>query len=496
VLRLLTAMKLLHVYLLFSNEITAMLVLLTHITGIDNGLYFEVSIYFFLFAQRTSAVITFRIAVWYQTITVFEYLFVVMVPSSVEETLVHTSRTTKSSEVQLADATQLPSTSASAGIHENITQWPSTSSMVDLEEAAVSDLELTTPLPSTKSSLAAGVSQVPVTSITADSFPNTFVVASSLALKAIVDDHVLSVADSVHGSRLVAVAQTLLQHSTSVVQCCPFIFSSFKDLFVNKNFISASDKDCLTVKVQQLRLAKPALTEFTTFVLSHEPSADEQIIKMLHQVWLRHMINELLLVIVDLNHFVSPVATLPQPLTYNDQCILYYVSGYLARKLCAACLRHRNLKSLFTFAQTLSSKGAESGHFVDSFNRWVSKQSRGGLLFPKPNFYLFVRELDSMYRQGQQTAGTTLESRIAIQSRMLESFMANYYWMKLVKQAEANAADTNPALHYIVSLFITVKGFAVAKKERQKLSLGPGKTVTEPKSKSLRGGLKKKSELT
>jgi len=64
-------------------------------------------------------------------------------------------------------------------------------------------------------------------------------------------------------------------------------------------------------------LAKPALTEFTTFVLSHESSADEQILKML---------TELLLVIVDLNHFIPPAATLPQPLTYNDQCIQYYVS--------------------------------------------------------------------------------------------------------------------------------------------------------------------------
>jgi len=197
--------------------------------------------------QEREFSITFRIAVHYQTITVFEYLFVVMVPSSLEATSVHTSHllSTKSSEVQLAEATQLPSTSASVGIPEYITQWPSTSSMVDLEEAtqmsskcvSVSDVEHTTPLPSTKSSLTAGVSQVPMTNMTADSFPNTFVVASSFAMKAIVDDHVLSDADSVHGSRLVAVAaQTLLQHSTSVVQCCPFKFSSFKDLFVNKIF--------------------------------------------------------------------------------------------------------------------------------------------------------------------------------------------------------------------------------------------------------------------
>jgi hypothetical protein len=73
---------------------------------------------------------------------------------------------------------------------------------------------------------------------------------------------------------------------------------------------------------------------------------------------------------------------------------------------------------------------------------------------------------------------------------MLNSFMVNYYWHKFVTLAALELAACKPALKHIIWLFITVKGFAITRKLRQQLKAQSEKTK-EPKSSSLRGGLKK-----
>ena len=65
---------------------------------------------------------------------------------------------------------------------------------------------------------------------------------------------------------------------------------------------------------------------------------------------------------------------------------------------------------------------------------------------------------------------------------ILDSYLVKHYFVKLVQTFPDR--DCNILLNYIVKLFVTVKGFAVAKRARSIL-------CSKSKSNSLRGGLKK-----
>ena len=71
---------------------------------------------------------------------------------------------------------------------------------------------------------------------------------------------------------------------------------------------------------------------------------------------------------------------------------------------------------------------------------------------------------------------------------MLDAFMVKYYWNKIIALAHEQEADSLPVLDYLICLFITIKGFAIARKERDRLTKC---NKNSKMSKSLRGKLKK-----
>ena len=79
-----------------------------------------------------------------------------------------------------------------------------------------------------------------------------------------------------------------------------------------------------------------------------------------------------------------------------------------------------------------------------------------------------------------------------VKAAMKESFMVKHYWPNILALTRVQQVVSQPVFEYIVSLFITVKGFAMARKEHDKLSAAAAKKKqnTVAKSSSLRKNLK------
>jgi hypothetical protein len=124
--------------------------------------------------------------------------------------------------------------------------------------------------------------------------------------------------------------------------------------------------------------------------------------------------------------------------------------------------------------------------------KWTEKQSRGGLLFPTSDFYLLVREFDCVYRKVVETSplhwSITSSNKLILLSEMFDSFMVKFYWNKILSRTHMTEQRSLPVLDYLINLFITIKGFSVARKEKNRLT----KKVANKfkKSKSMRGNLK------
>lgn len=111
-----------------------------------------------------------------------------------------------------------------------------------------------------------------------------------------------------------------------------------------------------------------------------------------------------------------------------------------------------------------------------------------------PNFYLMVREFDRIFRQffSRRAINCTKIEKSSLKSQILQAHMVGYYWDKLVDSAHKNESSCLPVLEYLINLFVNIKGFAVARKEKEKLKSKCKPKAPEKGSVSLRGAVKRK----
>ena len=321
------------------------------------------------------------------------------------------------------------------------------------------------------------------------SFHRMFEAANRAAFSSIVSDTKLNL--SPMSQTVLITAHRLLPHcdelcnNDNVINC-------LRGVFVGRTLNSESDRRSLISSIHLLRSSSDAAAAFQLFVRHFDPAADVHVSTMLLQVWLRRVTTEMLRM---LNVTCTGESSGPEPLTCTDQEVLFYVTGYIVRKLTSSAPRYKKLKHLHGLLQCLYTKEAkQSGHFVEMYNKWVCKQSRGGLSFSIPDVYLLVRELDGIFRNWfiQQGVRVDLIDKRRLQAEMLHSFMVRHYWNKVLNIAHTDSKTAQLVLNYIVTLFITVKAFSVAKKEKNKFREASKVTFPAGKpSQSLRGKMKK-----
>ena len=88
--------------------------------------------------------------------------------------------------------------------------------------------------------------------------------------------------------------------------------------------------------------------------------------------------------------------------------VLFYICGYMARKLKSPAGRGQ-LKHSDQVISCLTTEQQQDCQRVNCrYARWIEKQNRGGLVFPKQEFFLLVQQLDAIYRKSVKSAGSLL----------------------------------------------------------------------------------------
>lgn len=325
--------------------------------------------------------------------------------------------------------------------------------------------------------------------VTEDLFYELFKASNLRAWMTISTDPIFLLPNSKHGKQIVSIASLISTNKDSLN--CELLVAALCNIFVNRLFLSQSDFDSFIRQLHCIRTSSELENVFTAFIdgISHSSGiAALQLSKVMYQIWLRRISEGMLIAIRELySREISP-SELPGVIDSTDQNVLYYICGYMVQKLSRAGIRHRKLGNVDILVSIFTSKEPiQDNHFVKQYQTWTEKQSRGGLRFAVPDFYMLVREFDNIYRTVSiaQVIGCR---KVEMLSLIFDGFMVKYYWSKLLVKSDIDELKSLPVLDYLINLFVTIKGFAVARKEKDRLSKKVRSVVSS--SKSLRGKLK------
>ncbi|XP_063412543.1 uncharacterized protein LOC134695255 [Mytilus trossulus] len=236
----------------------------------------------------------------------------------------------------------------------------------------------------------------------------------------------------------------------------------FKTIFVTSstNLTTSCDREQLFRQLHCLRSDHTLKEEITELCLTFTPT----VVNLFIQLFIEDIIGEI---------FVQQIKVVKQAsdtqqshLSTNDQSILYYIAGFIIKALkkrysCASTNKSSIVSKLLNSTNNTT--------FVTTYGKWFTKQDRGGLQKPCDTFFFLVRELETIVRKciSPPYSASSLSLQ-PLKESFMESFMVKYYTDIMFK---GETCDTMSSMtEDIIHLFLTVRGYAFTRIERNKIS--------------------------
>ena len=254
---------------------------------------------------------------------------------------------------------------------------------------------------------------------------------------------------------------TFCKRGDNITKIKTSLCDSFYALF-KAPILTPYDREIFFAKVHELKLNVELKEDFFK-LLGFERSARSS--TMFYQCLVREIVESLMAHMIVLNE--SEFENKPTKHTSTEQEILYYIAGFIVKKVKGnidnlRCLRgHENiLASLYVSAQ-------DDFGYLESVKSWTQALDRGGLQYPSKDFYLLIRELDSIVCSQlyeKLSSNSLLKSKT--KDVVFDSYIINYYWGKILLQSGCSDKEGKLFLEYIIDVFLNVKGYATARSVR------------------------------
>ena len=275
-------------------------------------------------------------------------------------------------------------------------------------------------------------SSIAATSIDVNNFEWVFVVACKSAWEDVLADKVLSIENSMHGALLLELAASLHAHSDDM-RCMP-ITDCFRSAFVNKLLITVWEKSTHAPHTWNSDVSSGGISfSAVCWNLSVGSRFGNNGYAAKHLGTEAGCANGEWTTQIALSIWID--FCLRDPVMMADQNVPYNITGFTAMKLnLSSQLSSKRAESDSLIKQMTTLEPQQAGHFVDKYDTWICKQSRSGLRYPIPDFYLPVRKLDITCRQVVVSKGLSAFSlnKTIIVKTMLQILMVQHYWKKIV----------------------------------------------------------------
>lgn len=305
------------------------------------------------------------------------------------------------------------------------------------------------------------------------SFPETFQAALSKTLNNIESDPFVFL-DNVNLTDLCNFVTGSNSVKLSLQETLQPVFSSPK---CRNNICSSSDRE------EFFRLLHKCRTDIVIIekLVKLFPQFDSIAVRTFLQLIFEDIVGEFVIIHTKCATEVSEKCA--TEISDNDQTILFYICGYILKKLQVKYRCSHYFQQIVNCVATESSKAK----FIQKYDKWYRLQTRGGLRRPIDDFYLLVRECEIVVRS---CVGSVLSASSLLvdplRERIMESFMVKHYCSKMF----SSDSSSSFVLEDIITLFLTIRGFAVTRLKRNELNL---QAQQGKKSASLRQTLQDKN---
>lgn len=318
-------------------------------------------------------------------------------------------------------------------------------------------------------------------------FDKTFSETFAVTLQNVVNDPFRNSKTSVHGKGIIGIANQLTDNIPVKQQVEELLKPVFKSIF------TAAAED-----------GQNNETLFATFYeKAHDPEVNTKLKDLLSDLgdngklvrpFIGVMLHQLMSDLIEkrASMFKWAVEKTETNVSDYDQTVLYYVSGYIISALFKQVrqigkrdsVKQELLKE--SIGHFLKKESDSEKTFVEKYSKWTEKVDRGGLKVPSDDFFLFIRECEMACRESvdHKHLNSGTYNVVTLREKIMDKFMVKHYIEKLAKGKLASYV-----IEKCISLFLTVRGHAAAKRRRQELL----KTVSVNEKKAVRKVLKEKS---
>ncbi|XP_033727600.1 uncharacterized protein LOC117316933 [Pecten maximus] len=268
----------------------------------------------------------------------------------------------------------------------------------------------------------------------------------------------------------------------------------FEDIFVTSkcSTSTSSDREELFNKLHIKRIDQNLSHKCHDLFQDIDPSLEKSSIQHFSQLVLLDLIGEICKEQTQL--VVKKTEHNAKSLTDNDQTVLYYISGFIIRALRKRYSRCRNTEKSQCCHAFVSTSSSKEKTFLKKFHKMITMKDRGGLQKPSSDFFLLVRECEVVTRSLVDTDKLGANSLLLspLKEKTIQSFMVQHYAKSVLSGVPENVFDS--VLEDIIKVFLTVRGHAVVRVERNKLRMktkgDSSKRKSSKQSSSLRQTLK------
>ena len=247
----------------------------------------------------------------------------------------------------------------------------------------------------------------------------------------------------------------------------------FYELFKSP-VLTPYDREIFFAKVHGLKINADLKQNFFTLLVL-EPS--ERVNTLFYQCLIRELVESLLAQMIVINE--TQFENKPTRHTSTEQEVLYYIAGFIVKKVKGNIDKLRSLRGHENILCSLTIDKGESLGYLESVKSWTEALDRGGLQYPSIDFYLLVRELDSIVcnRLYDKLSSSSL-LKCKTKDIVFDSYIINYYWGKILLKSGCADKEGKLFLEFVIDVFLNIKGFATARNVRMAQDSRKHKTST------------------
>lgn len=261
---------------------------------------------------------------------------------------------------------------------------------------------------------------------------------------------------SVNGRNIIDIITKIQENEDVLSQLASYLEPRYQEVFNSAASSESSTSESLLQKFHELMYMEDSIDQISKICeVAVGSIPTRQFIAVLHRQLLTDLIEN------RASMYKIPYKKgITTPLNDTEQSVILHISGYVLYQL----KKKTHARDTEAITSLIKNCNDSEKTFIDKYSCWTTTISRGGLVVPSDDFFLFMRECEICLRRNVNECEISKDSFISAKEIIMEDHMVKFYSEKLL-----NDKISQHVIEQCITIFLNVRGPAVAKLKRRQL---------------------------